>query len=91
MPNPIKAMIPNQGQQQAPDIYEFLGSMKNSNQNPQMIINQMIQNNPNLQQCWQQAQTMAGQNQDTITLAKQICQQKGLDFDRIASIFGIKR
>lgn len=89
MPNPIKSMIPNQGQQQAPDIYEFLGAMKNSNQNPQMIINQMIQNNPNLQQCWQQAQAMAGQNSET--MARQICQQKGLDYDKIASIFGMKR
>jgi hypothetical protein len=51
-------------------------------------IDQMLQQNPNLQPYWQQAQTMAqGKNNAELQqMVNQLCKQNGVDFNQIKSM-----
>lgn len=78
----------------------FGGMMGNMmNQNPMMQafsqlmkgripINQMLSQNPGLQQYWNEAQTMAKGKSDSEgwQMVNQLCKQKGLDFNQLKSM-----
>ena len=75
-----------------------MGNMMNQNPKMQMFsqlmrgklpINQMLQQNPGLQQYWNDAQTMAQGKSESEgwQMVNQLCKQYGVDFNQMKSMF----
>lgn len=86
MGNPLNNVIGNamggmMGQN--PMLQAFSQMMKGK-----IPIDQMLQQNPNLRQYWNEAQTMAKGKSDSEgwQMVNQLCKQKGVDFNQLKAM-----
>lgn len=69
------------GQQQMNPIAAYM-QYKNSGRDLNAVMQQMIQQNPNLEQAYQQAKQLSEMYGGANNAAKQIAQQKGIDISK---------
>lgn len=55
--------------------------------NGKLNINDVIGNNPKAKEAWDQTQKMIQQNGNPENIFKQLCKQKGIDFDQVKQMF----
>ena len=67
-------------------LLAYAASLKKQGFTPQMAMNMLMQQNPELQTAMMQMQNMA-QGRPMDEVAKQLCRQNGIDYDNIMRLF----
>ena len=79
--NPMLMFNPGNGQNPMMQAMQMMGNM----QNPQQMMQGMLQNNPLFQRAQQMAQGKSEQELEQV--ARNLCQQRGVDFEAMKQQF----